>query len=268
MITAKKLILYTTLTLSTQQQRTLATAASLQNIERQTKVFIDPNSTQYNPPIDLTSYGYNYVHNSSDTSLLKWISWPPPTEGGIDTDIPGKVITLSNVNSIDECAAECQEQSAPSGSYDPSGSFCYCYFFDNPTETSTLCREPCLEYEYIDFSTDINFDNLDYCRASSCDWYYDIIPESGICTTAGGYIGKEACGAKIEGLLGSDAPTGSPSGSVRILLYSLCEVLKHMTCSSFFCVFLTNLLFYPISHTSLHPMILPQLQINHHPIQQ
>ena len=169
MITAKKLILYTTLTLSTQQQQyTLVTAASLQNIERQTKLFIDPNVTQYNPPIDLTSYGYNYVHNSSDTNLLEWISWPPANEGGIDTDIPGKVITLSNVNSIEDCAAQCEEQNAPSGSYDPTQSYCYCYFF-NSTETSLLCREPCLEYEYIDFSTDEDFDNLDYCRASSCD---------------------------------------------------------------------------------------------------
>ena len=217
MITAKKIILYTTLTLSSSQH---TIAASLQNVERQTKIFIDPNVTQYNPPIDLSSYGYNYVHNSSDTNLLEWISWPPANEGGIDTTTPGngKVITLSNINSIDECAEKCEEQSAPSGSYQPTQSYCYCYFF-NPTETSTLCREPCLEYEYIDFSKDINFDNLDYCRASSCDWYYDIIPESGICTTAGGFIGQDACNDRIQGYLGSDAPTGSPSGSVRYILF-------------------------------------------------
>ena len=115
MITAKKLILYTTLTLSTQHQHAIVTAASLQNIERQTKIFIDPNVTQYNPPIDLSTYGYNYVHNSSDTSLLEWISWPPPNEGGIDTEGNGKVVTLKNINSIEDCAAECEEQSAPSG---------------------------------------------------------------------------------------------------------------------------------------------------------
>ena len=218
MITAKKLILYTTLTLST-QHNTLVTAASLQNIERQTKIFIDPNVTQYNPPIDLSSYGYNYVHNSSDTSLLEWISWPPANEGGIDTEGNGKVVTLKNVNSIDACAAQCQDIDAPSGSYDPTKSFCYCYFF-NSTETSLLCREPCLEYEYIDFSTDTDFDTLDYCTASSCDWYYDIIPESGICTVGGGFIGQDACADRIDGLLGgSDAPTGSPTGAVRLYLY-------------------------------------------------
>ena len=230
MITAKKLILYTALTLSSQQQYTIA--ASLQNVERQTKVFIDPNSTQYNPRIDLTQYGYNYVHNSSDTSLLEWISWPPVNEGGIETEGNGKVVTLSNINSIDECASDCQQINAPSGSYQPNKNLCYCYFFSNTTlieqldgsfipETEVLCREPCLEYEYIDFSIDINFDNLDYCKESSCTWYYDVIPESGICTIPGGYIGQKACDAKIRGYLGSDAPTGSPSGSVR-LSFVLC----------------------------------------------
>ena len=224
MITAKKLILYTTLTLSL--QHTIVTAASLQNVERQTKIFVNPDDF-IQPSIDLSSYGYNYVHNSSDTNLLEWISWPPANEGGIDTT--GKSIQYNNTNTIEDCAAKCQDDNAGSGSWQPSQGLCYCYFFSDTTlieqqdgsfipETEVLCREPCLEYEYIDFSIDINFDELDYCKQSSCDWYYDVIPESGICTIDGGFIGQEACTDRIQELLGSDAPTGSPSGSVRFAI--------------------------------------------------
>jgi len=246
MITAKQIILYTTLTLSTQQQQnTLVTAASLQNVQRQTKVFIDPNVTQYNPPIDLSSYGYNFVHNSSDTSLLEWISWPPPNEGGIDTEGNGKVVTSSNVNSIDDCASICQGLNAPSGSYQPNQSYCYCYFF-NPTnlitnsngdivpETEVLCREPCLEYKYIDFSIDINFENLDYCEKSSCNWYYSIIGEACLdpIFNPGGTCAIRLAELENERNLGSDNPTGSPSGSVCSALYAVCvKVYEHMMCS-------------------------------------
>jgi len=238
MITAKKIVLYTTLTLSSQHQHnTIVNAASLQNVQRQTKVFVNPDDF-IQPSIDLSTYGYNYVHNSSDTNLLDWISWPPPNEGGIDTDIPGKVVTLSNVNSIDECASECQGQSAPSGSWQPSQGLCYCNFF-NPTnlitnsngdivpETEVLCREPCLEYEYIDFSIDINFENLDYCEKSSCNWYYSIIGEACLdpIFNPGGTCDIRLAELENERNLGSDNPTGSPSGSVCISCMSLCELL-------------------------------------------
>lgn len=227
MITAKNLILYTTLTLSS-QHNTIVTAASLQNIERQTKVFVNPDDF-IQPSLDLTQYGYNYVHNSSDTNLLEWISWPPSNEGGIDTT--GKSIQYNNTNTIDECASKCQDDNAGSGSWQPLQGYCYCYFF-NPNnlitnsngdivpETEALCREPCLEYEYIDFSIDIDFDTLDYCKQSSCDWYYDIIGDA--CSATNGFD-KGACGDKLALLnVGTDNPTGSPSGSVRRLCFVLC----------------------------------------------
>merc|ERR1712087_1046023 len=78
-------------------------------------------------------------------------------------------------------------------------------------DATGLCKEPCVQLEFIDFST-LPFNQFDYCQESVCadDWHHS----EEYCDD---YIkfDKDACDAKIDALASSypSDGTASPTGS-------------------------------------------------------
>ena len=112
-------------------------------------------------PLDLTAYNYVY----SQTVSVGWISWPKDES---DETFKSFTSDSDNVNSVQDCAAKCDELDAPTGAWSTKYQACWCNFVDTPK----LCKEPCVEEEYDEFST-VPFD-MEYCDESVCDkdWHH------------------------------------------------------------------------------------------------
>jgi len=138
--------------------------------------------------LDLTQYSYPYVEQKT----RGWVSWPP------GESLKGKFYFPDGVNttSAEECAAHCQDKEAPTGTWSVKYKECWCNFVD----VTSLCREPCVEEEYVDFST-VEFTDLQYCETSVCgkeDFYHDRYYCYGDLK-----FDKAACDAKIDALVPS-----------------------------------------------------------------
>lgn len=72
------------------------------------------------------------------------------------------------INNLEQCAAKCQSLQTPSGAWSENYLTCWCYSI--PEES--LCREPCVSDDYIDFSS-TSIETLPYCAKSVCEWYYN-----------------------------------------------------------------------------------------------
>jgi len=137
---------------------------------------------------DLSSYGYPYAQDTN----VGWISWPPHyDESSFET-----FKSSDGVDSIESCAAKCQELNAPTGAWSVKYAACWCNF----VKVSTLCKEPCVEEDYIDFSS-VPFTNFDYCDKSVCDkdWYHsewycdvDVKFDADVCDTKIAALGIQA----------------------------------------------------------------------------
>ena len=105
---------------------------------------------------DFSKYGYR---NSQVTSL-EWLSWPQTEDSS-----SFKSYTIDdNVTSPSECAAKCGEMEAHAGAWSTRFQACWCNLVGG---INTLCKEPCVEEEYVEFST-VPFDDFDYCEESVC----------------------------------------------------------------------------------------------------
>ena len=138
---------------------------------------------KYKTP-DLSMFGYPYVEDSAPG----WISWPPQKENIAVLEFGES----DGITTPQACAARCQKEKAPSGSWSEEYNRCWC----NIGSPVGICTEPCVEHEYVDFS--INpFSDLDFCEKSVCDkeWYYD----EQYCDVELKFD-KEACDARIEKL--------------------------------------------------------------------
>lgn len=112
-----------------------------------------------------------------------------------------------NIVNAQQCAARCLEENAPSGAWNSRLDLCFCYL----VEASSLCKEPCIQEEGVEFST-LPIDELGYCEKSFCDedWYYD----AEYCDMDLGFD-EEACGAKIQELMNATVPASSPIGPIE-----------------------------------------------------
>ena len=148
----------------------------------------DDTSPEVSPDdLDLKEYGYPYTQDVS----VGWVSWPPDYEEN-DEDSFDTFKAEDGVTSLAECAAKCNEVDAPTGAWSVKYEACWCNF----VEIANLCKEPCIEEEYIDFSR-VSFDSLEYCTKSVCDeswdhskWYCNVDEK----------FDKDACDAKIQEL--------------------------------------------------------------------
>ena len=167
---------------------------------------------KYKTP-DLSMFGYPYVEDSAPG----WISWPPQKDNIAVLEFGDD----DGITTSTQCAARCQKEKAPSGSWSEEYMRCWC----NIGSPVGICTEPCVEHEYVDFS--INpFSDLDFCEKSVCDkeWYYD----EQYCDVELKFD-KQACDARIEKLKEvSGISIGLPSGSAAQMATAIFNVFVYM----------------------------------------
>lgn len=130
------------------------------------KAFLEPEG-----PLD--QFGYVYVHNLEGLNKRGWVAWAPNIgDVGVDGDsLWGKFTADDGITNLELCAGKCESKQAPSGSWSDGYQTCWCYY-SIPEES--LCREPCVSDDYIDFSS-TSIETLPKCAKSVCDieWYHD-----------------------------------------------------------------------------------------------
>eukprot|EP00578_Thalassiosira_sp_NH16_P015714 CAMPEP_0181106878 /NCGR_PEP_ID=MMETSP1071-20121207/16764_1 /TAXON_ID=35127 /ORGANISM="Thalassiosira sp., Strain NH16" /LENGTH=1050 /DNA_ID=CAMNT_0023190309 /DNA_START=134 /DNA_END=3286 /DNA_ORIENTATION=+ len=144
--------------------------------------------------LDLSEYGYPHSGNTAGG----WISWPPE----FDDDSFGDFGPDDGIASVEKCAAKCETLKAPTGAWSEKYQTCWC----NSVEVSNICMEPCIENDYIDFST-MPLSDLGFCEKSICDknWYYS----KDYCDEDVNFD-KDACEFKIETLASSSSQNTMP----------------------------------------------------------
>jgi len=123
---------------------------------------------------DLALYGYPHVLSSA--SSAGWLSSRQRMANGYnfsqdsnDEDEHHSMFGSDDgVICLEACAAKCRSMEAGAGGWDVDYEVCWCAHLD----TKDLCREPCAEESYIDFSERPVVD-ADYCHRSVCDedWF-------------------------------------------------------------------------------------------------
>ena len=105
------------------------------------------------------------IYTYSQTAMGGWLSWPKDKN-----DSTFRSFTADDgVTNVDECAAMCDKLGTSTGAWSTKYSACWCSF----VEVSKLCKEPCVEEEYTEFSN-VAFTTFDYCSESVCakDWHH------------------------------------------------------------------------------------------------
>ncbi|KAL9185964.1 hypothetical protein ACHAXT_003741 [Thalassiosira profunda] len=145
--------------------------------------------------IDFNAYGYPHVHIAAGST--GWVTW--------HVDAASDSSTHDEFTSAQECAAQCQVENATSGAWSGKYQYCWCYFLD----VADLCREPCVEEDYVDFGP-APIEEMGYCEKSVCDpeWFYS----EEYCDVNVGFD-AEACNVKLWelGLGATDGGDGAPA---------------------------------------------------------
>ena len=109
-----------------------------------------------NGEIPLSMHGYRYNSHTSNG----WLSWPEDK-----TNENFKSFGRNDgVTSAEECATKCDEVDAHAGAWSVRYKGCWCRLVN----LESVCKEPCVEEEYVEFSTN-PFDEFDYCDKSICN---------------------------------------------------------------------------------------------------
>ena len=104
----------------------------------------------------LSKHGYRYDSHTSSG----WLTWPQN-----ETDANFKSFgDKDGVTSVEECAAKCDEVEAHAGAWSVRYNGCWCRLGN----LDDMCKEPCVEEEYVEFST-VPFTDFDYCDKSICN---------------------------------------------------------------------------------------------------
>ena len=138
--------------------------------------------------LDLSEYDYPYAQTISKG----WLSWPKDES---ESTFQSFTSDDDNVNSVQDCAAKCNDLNAATGSWSTKYSACWCNFVDG----EKLCKEPCVEEEYEEFGV-MPFDDIDYCDESICDkdWHHS----QSYCDDDVKFA-ADACAATIASLTGT-----------------------------------------------------------------
>ena len=169
------------------------------------------DATASSKSLDLSIYGYPYAQDSNGGE--GWISWPPQQETRMEMEFG----TSDGITSAEECAAKCQEVDATSGAWSSVYGTCWC----NIEEPVGLCKEPCVQDEYVDFSK-YPFEQLGYCEKSICDedWFYN----ARYCDDDVGFE-KAECDAKVQELISVNRQDTISAAYTLSMVFSVVAVL-------------------------------------------